>query len=176
MKKIFMLFCVALLSLTASAYDYDYEPEAKGGDWAIGLNINQGTPNPLFNLGLGGKVQFYAARMFRLEASFNGFFKRRDVIYWDTNLNAHFVIYMKKRFSIYPLLGATIMYGKYIDRGLGFGINVGAGLQYDITENLYATLEPYYKYSSKSSLDTENQDYQIGNSRVNISLGIAYRF
>ena len=176
MKKIFLLFSMALLSLTASAYDYDYEPEAEGGDWAVGLNINQGTPNPVFNAGLGGKIQFYASRAFRLEASFNGFFKHKGVAYWDTNLNAHLVLYMKKRFSIYPLLGATVMYGHYIDHGLGFGINIGAGLQYDITENLYAMLEPYYKYSSKSSLDTVNNDYQVGHSRINISLGIAYRF
>ena len=76
MKKIFLLFSMALLSLTASAYDYDYEPEAEGGDWAVGLNINQGTPNPVFNAGLGGKIQFYASRAFRLEASFNGWWPK----------------------------------------------------------------------------------------------------
>ena len=176
MKKVILFFCAALLALGANASDYEYEPKAKGGDWAIGLNINQGTPNPVFNVGVGGKVQFYASRAFRLEADFNAFFKRKGVNYWDTNLNAHYVIYMKKRFSLFPILGASLQYGRYLDHGLAFGGNAGVGLQYDITNNLYTTLESYYKFGSKSSLDTTWNEYQLGHSRVNFSLGIAFRF
>ncbi len=184
MKKVFLFFCLALFTISASAEYYD-EREAEAGDWAIGLNINQGTCNPVFNLGLGGKLQFYATRSLRLEANFNGFFKFRDVSYWDINLNAHYVIYMKKGFSLYPILGATFMHGRYQNEDLdysnregSFGLNAGLGLQYDITENLYVMAEGMYKYGSKRCLDDyddSDKDFFVG-PRVHVNVGIAYRF
>jgi len=182
MKKVFLFFCLALFTISANAEYYD-EREAEAGDWAVGLNINQGTRNPVFNLGLGAKLQFYATRSLRLEGNFNGFFKMRHVSYWDTNLNAHYVIYMKKGFSFYPILGATFMHGRYNDEGIYsnregcFGLNAGLGLQYDVTENLYIMAEGLYKYGSKHCLDDfeGGYDFYVG-PRVHVAVGVAYRF
>lgn len=182
MKKIFLLFSTALLSLTASAGRY-YDTEAEAGDFALGINLNNGLINPVLNWGLGAKMQFYATRAFRLEGSFNGFIKRRDISYWDANLNLHYVFYLKEGFSFYPILGATFMHGRYNDgfysnREGCFGLNAGAGLQYDITENLYVMTEAVYKYSAERCLDDFDgsaRNYYVG-PRLNISIGIAYRF
>ena len=56
MKKIFLLFSMALLSLTASAGRY-YDTEAEAGDFALGINLNNGLINPVLNWGLGAKMQ-----------------------------------------------------------------------------------------------------------------------
>lgn len=181
MKKIFLLFSMALLSLTASAYDY--ETEAESGDFALGINLDNGTRNPVLNWGLGAKLQFYATHAFRLEGSFNGFINRRHVNFWDVNLNLHYVFYLKEGFSLYPIAGATFMHGHYNDEGFYsnregcFGLNIGAGLQYDITEHLYVMAEGVYKYSAKRCLDDFDggHDYYVG-PRFNASVGIAYRF
>ena len=65
MKKILLLFCTVLVSVTASARYYDSEPDA--GDWAIGLNMNSGSYYPLINFGLGTKLQYYSTSAFRIE-------------------------------------------------------------------------------------------------------------
>ena len=137
----------------------------------------------MFNLGLGAKLQFYASHALRLEGSFNSFFERKHVGYWDTNLNLHYVFYLKEGFSFYPILGATFMHGHY-DNGVYsnregcFGLNAGAGLQYDVTEHLYLMAEGVYRYSNKRCLDAyagSARDYFVG-PRVNVSIGVAYRF
>ncbi|MCR4993971.1 MAG: porin family protein, partial [Bacteroidales bacterium] len=140
MKKLFLFLCMALLSFTASAQYY--ETDAEAGDWSLGLNLNNGTRNPVLNFGLGGKIQYYATHAFRLEGSFNGFIERKNINFWDVNVNAHYVFFLKEGFSLYPIVGATFMHGHYDDgnesnREGCFGLNIGAGLQYDITEHLY---------------------------------------
>nr|MCR4994933.1 porin family protein [Bacteroidales bacterium] len=85
-------------------------------------------------------------------------------------------------FSLYPIVGATFMHGHYDDgnesnREGCFGLNIGAGLQYDITEHLYVMVEGIYKYSASRTLDDFDgyRDYKVG-PRANVTAGIAYRF
>ena len=181
MKKLFLFMCMALAAVTSHARSYLYD-EPESGDFAIGLNINQGTRNPVFNLGLGAKAQLYATRALRVEASFNGFFEFKNVSYWDTNLNFHYLFDVAEQFHVYPILGATFMHGhyeagEYSNREGSFGVNVGAGLQYDINEHIYVMAEGVYKHGTKRWLDDYEggYDYKIG-PRVNVLVGIAYRF
>ena len=199
MKKLMMLFCVALMSVGASAQEYYEEEEegAKAGDWAIGLNLGMGfggiptvvnhdITEGYVNFGLVPKVQYYVTDAFRPEISFSYFIENKRQSFWDINLNFHYLFHMKYGIYIYPILGATFQHThdtdvpKFDDNGNPillnngkpdtetinkgrFGLNAGAGMQYDITPNLYCNLEMRYQYV---------KDFGRGILQV----GIGYRF
>lgn len=195
MKKLMMLFCVALMSVGASAQEYYEEEEegAKAGDWAIGLNLGMGfgsiptvvnhdITEGYVNFGLVPKVQYYVTDAFRTEISFSYFIENKRQSFWDINLNFHYLFHMKYGIYIYPIIGATFQHYHYdyakdsavralLEAGginfkgndWHFGLNAGAGVQYDITSNLYANLEMKYQYV---------KDY----GRGVLQLGIGYRF
>ncbi len=190
MKKLMMLFCVALMSVGASAQEYYEEEEegAKAGDWAIGLDLGMGFGDSYVNFGLMPKVQYYVTDAFRPEISFDYFIQKDNLSVWDINLNLHYLFHMKYGIYIYPILGATFQHThasfdelKLDDNGLPvlkngkevyetvtenkgrFGLNAGAGVQYDITPNLYCNLEMRYQYV---------KDFGRGILQV----GIGYRF
>ena len=195
MKKLMMLFCVALMSVGASAQEYYDEEEegAKAGDWAIGLNlamgfgsiptvVNHDITEGYVNFGLVPKVQYYVTDAFRPEISFSYFIENKHQSFWDINLNFHYLFHMKYGIYIYPIIGATFQHYHYDyakdssvreileTRGDAFkgndwhfGLNAGAGVQYDITANLYCNLEMKYQYV---------KDY----GRGVLQLGIGYRF
>lgn len=167
-----MLLCAVIVSVTASARYYDSEADA--GDWAIGLNMNSGSYHPLVNFGLGTKLQYYATSAFRVEANFNWFIARKDVKNWDTSLNLHYTFPIVEGLRVYPIVGATMMYGHHTKTRFCPGLNVGGGLQYDIAERIYVAAEGIYKYSSTKSLDKVD-DYFLG-PRAEVSVSIAYRF
>jgi len=190
-----MLFCVALMSVGASAQEY-YEEEYEGaqaGDWAIGLNLGMGfgsIPTALntditkgyVNFGLMPKVQYYVTDAFRPEISFGYFIENKRQNFWDININFHYLFHMKYGIYIYPILGATFQHYHYdyakdaetkaalelagydVKYNVGhFGLNAGAGVQYDITPNLFCNLEMKYQYV---------KDFGRGILQV----GIGYRF
>lgn len=172
MKKILLLFCTVLVSVTASARYYDSEPDA--GDWAIGLNMNSGSYYPLINFGLGTKLQYYATSAFRIEANFNWFIERKNVKNWDTNLNLHYTFPIVENLRVYPVVGANLMYGHHKRTRFCPGLNAGGGLQYNVAERVYVAAEAVYKYSSTKSLDN-NDDYFLG-PRAELTVSVAYRF
>ena len=170
MKKLMMLFCVALMSVGASAQEY-YEEEYEGaqaGDWAIGLDLGMGFGDSYVNFGLMPKVQYYVTDAFRPEVSFDYFIQKDHLSVWDININLHYLFHMKYGIYIYPILGATFQHyhysyaGETINEGR-FGLNAGAGMQYDITPNLYCNLEMRYQYVK-----------DLG--RGILQIGIGYRF
>ena len=115
------------------------------------------------------KVQFYAASQFRLETSFGYYFKAKERIDWEVNLNAHYLIPMKDSgLWIYPILGVQFLHRHYtldIDDAnqARVGLNVGAGLQYDVEDNIYVNAEVKYTYTN---------DFDRGN----VLIGMGYRF
>lgn len=89
--------------------------------------------------------------------------------WFDINLNGHYLFNVADQVSIYPIFGFTAMIGKtqfdwkdaasqesfvpegqkyrgdYSDRHFRFGVNLGFGGQYEITEDFAITLEAKYK-------------------------------
>ena len=167
MKKFLLTLCVALMSVGASAEEFYTEPEA--GDWAVGFGFNLGAGAGVTNFGLQiPKLQYYFAPRVRAEAAFNYFFKAKDVIDWNVDLDIHpYVVPMKYGLHVYPVVGiaAWKRQDKELDNEHHFrvGANFGAGFQYDITENIYANIQ--YKYMVTNY-----------NSHGILNLGIAYRF
>ena len=172
-KKLLLPLCLVLLSTAAYAQKYD-EPE--GGDWALGINIPT-TWGDNVHLGVQPKVQFYATSRFRMEASFGYYFKAKERIDWDVNFNFHYLIPMKDTgLWIYPILGVQALHRHYtyskefkdqspVDYSdkMRVGLNLGAGIQYDVEENLYVNAEMKYTYTN---------DFD----RVNLLVGVGYRF
>ena len=67
MKKLFLMLCVALVSVGAFA---------QKGEQRVGLNLNYGTE--VANVGLGAKYQYGLTDAIRLEGGFDYFFKRME--------------------------------------------------------------------------------------------------
>ena len=69
---------------------------------------------------------------------------------------------------IYPILGVQFLHrhqtdGRKDDNQGRVGLNIGAGFQYDVEENLYVNAEVKYTYTN---------DFDRGN----VLVGIGYRF
>lgn len=156
---------------------------------AVGLNLNYGTE--IESLGLGVKGSYCFTDHIRGEASFNYFFPKGHLTMWEINANAHYLFNVADKFKVYPLVGLTYVHGHWsgLDVNLGggdwgygapmrkangeitvkdnntgkFGVNLGGGAQYDLTDNLMLNFE--VKYSLVSDLD-----------QCVISLGAAYKF
>lgn len=182
MKKLLLTLACAMTSLFASA-------QAKTA--AVGLNLNYGTE--IESLGLGVKGSYCFTDHIRGEASFNYFFPKDHFTMWEINANAHYLFNIGDKFKVYPLVGLTYVHGHLSgfdtpdydggDWGWGapmrkangeinsdgsydtgkFGVNLGGGAQYDLTDNFMLNFE--VKYSLVSDLD-----------QCVISLGAAYKF
>lgn len=166
MKKLLLTLACAMTSLFASA-------QAKTA--AVGLNLNYGTG--IESLGLGVKGSYCFTDHIRGEASFNYFFPKDHFTMWEINANAHYLFNIGDKFKVYPLVGLTYVHGhlsgfdtpNYGDFGDGsydtgkFGVNLGGGAQYDLTDHLMLNFE--VKYSLVSDLN-----------QCVISLGAAYKF
>ena len=176
-------------------YSYSYRPDYKdrANHWAVGLNFNCGTSNPVWAFGLGANLQFYATDDFRVEASYNGYFRRNFWASWDVNINLHYLIEVAEQLEIYPILGATFSHGQfkvdakdsqdataYSHKYGKLGLNLGGGIQYSINEHLFVKGEAYWKYVPMRELDTY-ESYAADTStkfgqRAVITAGIGYRF
>lgn len=164
MKKLFLVLCVALIGM-GSAF-------AQKGEQRVGLNLNYGTE--VANAGLGAKYQYGLTDAIRLEGGFDYFFKKDGASMWDININAHYLFPFADKFAAYPLVGLTYSHWKMdgygVDlgdtSGLGsfgddldefeegmnssessskFGVNLGAGIQYDINDKWAANFEIKYQ-------------------------------
>lgn len=136
---------------------------------AVGLNLNYGTE--IESLGLGVKGSYCFTDHIRGEASFNYFFPKDHFTMWEINANAHYLFNIGDKFKVYPLVGLTYVHGHLngeikadgSNDTSKFGVNLGGGAQYDLTDHLMLNFE--VKYSLVSDLD-----------QCVISLGAAYKF
>ena len=80
MKKLLLLVCAAVMTLSASAQAGD---KALGAQFVFGSETN--------SIGLGVKGQYYFTDQLRGEASVDYFFKNKGVSMWDINANVHYL-------------------------------------------------------------------------------------
>ena len=177
MKKILLAMFVAFVSISASAQQ---------GTTALGLNLSYGTDHKA--IGIGAKGQYGLTDALRAEASFDYFLKKEGLSMWDINVNLHYLFSVTEQFKVYPLAGVTFTnwsgsssgndnnnggwaktrtyndeYGGGSSSTSKFGFNIGAGLQYDLTDKLSINLEGKYQIIS-------DFDQPI------FSVGLAYKF
>lgn len=160
MKKIFALMSALVLGVATSM------AQVEKGDIAVGGNLVYGSG--IENLGFGARFQYTIIDHVRAEVGFNYFFKKNYQSMWDANLNAHYLIsvYQDKLF-LYPIVGLNFSSLSFDEKGAAkefgaqaedahddinrFGLNLGAGAQYMITDNFGVTLE--YRHTILKDID-----------------------
>ena len=162
MKKLLLLVCAAVMSLSASAQAGD---KALGAQFVFGSETN--------NIGLGVKGQYYFTDQLRGEASVDYFFKNKGVSMWDINANVHYLFDVADKFKVYPLagLGYTNWSYKYEFPGLPvvegsdgrLAINLGGGAEYELTKDLSVNAELKYQIISNYN-------------QLVLGVGVAYKF
>ncbi len=170
MKKLLLLVCAAVMSLSASA---------QAGDKALGAQLVFGSETN--NIGLGVKGQYYFTDQLRGEASVDYFFKNKGFSMWDINANVHYLFDVANKVKVYPLAGLGYTNWSYTNdvividengnkRTTEFkgsdgrlAINLGGGVEYELTKNLSVNAELKYQIISNYS-------------QLALGLGVACKF
>lgn len=146
MKKLMTIVCAILLGVTAA--------NAEIGQMAVGGQLLYGTR--ISNVGIGAKYQIGIFNNFRAEAAFNYFFEKNAWHMWDLNLNAHYTFGLGERWKVYPIVGLTYV-SAVEDLGPGlnsdshgkFGLNLGAGGEFALTDHVALFAEGKFSLVSK---------------------------
>ncbi len=166
---------------------WNAQAQTEKGAMAAGANLTVGFGDSYTNVGLGVKYQYNIIDNLRLEPNFNYYFKKDYLSMWDLSVNVHYLFTLYEGLNFYPLAGigvagGKVHYGSFYDNiseGLfenifdhdidvdntitNFIFNIGAGLEYMITDNISVNLE--YKYRVCADLN-----------RSLLSFGVAYHF
>lgn len=162
MKKLLLLVCAAVMSLSASA---------QAGDKALGAQLVFGSETN--NIGLGVKGQYYFTDQLRGEASVDYFFKNKGVSMWDINANVHYLFDVANKVKVYPLAGLGYTNWSYkveydnvtLAKGTDgrLAINLGGGAEYELTKDLSVNAELKYQIISHYN-------------QLVLGVGVAYKF
>ena len=171
MRKVLVIAFCALMSLGAFAQEK--------GDIAAGVNVSYGTE--ISSVGFGVEGQYNITNKIRAELGFDYFLEKDNAKMWDLNLNFQYLFPLADKFDIYPFVGLTYTnwtldwyygydYDDYFDEIESgsesegkFGVNIGCGAQYDLSEKLVLSAE--LKYQIINTFD----QFVIG-------VGLAYKF
>ena len=167
-KNLIKMICVAVLAITATSLTAQEK-----GEMAIGVYGAFGTGDSYSNIGFGAKFQWNVIDNLRLEPSFTYFLEKDMISMWDASLNVHYLFPIADKVIIYPLVGAGML-GTSVSVDLGewgdvsgsttdFGINLGGGIDFKLTDKLILNAEAKYKIV---------KDW----NRIVISAGVAYKF
>ena len=161
MKKLIVIFSM-MFCIMGSAF-------AQKGIQVAGVSLNYGTE--ISSIGLGVKYQYNITNNIRLEPSITYFFENnKGVDMFDLNVNAHYLLPVQNNVRLYPLAGLTYATWR-ADFGHDgaelthnkFGINLGGGAEFDISDELMVNFE--IKYQLVSDFD-----------QAIFSVGLAYMF
>ena len=173
---------VALVMIGFSAYAQEAGEMAAGGN--IGISAGEGVTN----FGIGAKFQYNVTKEIRGEGSFTYFLG--DFNYWDLSVNGHYLTGIPNvpLLKVYPLAGLSLNgfgggggvveyynsdTGKWekdsdddysSGSGTTFGINLGAGADYKLTDKISVGVELKYRIG----FDDWN--------RFGIFAGVVYKF
>ncbi|GHT62438.1 hypothetical protein AGMMS50239_15750 [Bacteroidia bacterium] len=135
---------------------------------AFGGGLTYLTDEGYSNTGVNLKFQYNLTDPIRLEPSVTFFLPKDKVNSLDLSLNAHYLFSLNDDFMVYPLVGFGVM--RSSSEGYSNSdmlLNLGAGIDYWITDNLIGNFEIKLK-----SANTES----VGYSWYNVSVGVAYVF
>lgn len=159
MKRVFLLItCLCVMAVNTFSQEK--------GDMAAGGNLGIATGDGVTSFGIGGKFQYSFTNQLRGEGLFTYYLG--DVNFWDLSVNAHYLFSIPTvdKLKLYPLAGFSLMNYKggieidwdntdpiwedVIDieddgSSVSFGFNLGGGVQYELTSNLYLQGELKYR-------------------------------
>lgn len=160
MKKILAIICTMMLGMGFA------QAQVHQGETAAGVNLIYGSE--IESLGLGARFQYGILDQLRAEVGFNGFFEHKHTSWWDVNINAHYLLGLwNEQLYFYPLVGLNYTMTKvkidHSDEENHIGMNVGAGVEYELNEHFGVNLE--YRHTIVRKVD-----------QGVIGLGINYKF
>lgn len=155
MKKIkFFLLSLALIAGVGVA-------NAQEGQNAVGFNLGYAAgSHGIGNFGIGIKYSYNMSENLRVQPSFTYFFDKKDVTLKDISLDFHYLFNINDdNMFFYPIFGFTAPFGSWDEtivdangkektedhKRMRFGCNLGAGLQYNLTEDFAVVGEAKYK-------------------------------
>jgi len=141
MKKLFLSAILALSGIvSAVASDMG----------SLGVNFLYGSKFDQVGLGVSYKVNL--TNNFRIAPELQYFFSSKNIKAWDANANIEYVSTLFDDLKFYPLVGFTYSHwtATYhnvggFDKGVNtcdrFGANIGAGIEYNFTNQLAGVVE-----------------------------------
>ena len=137
----------ALLSIILTAI-FSLGMQAQIGSKALLPKVGYQTEFKRFALGVEGR--YFLTENIRIAPGLTFLFPKDNEIGFDADINVHYVFPIQERLSVYPFLGGAMLNNLHNNDGApgnttDFGLNVGAGVQYDVTENGYVNIE--FKYT-----------------------------
>ena len=137
MKKLFFVICMMLMSVSTFAQQ---------GKMTVGIHGDYMLDTPK-NFGFGANVGYELINNVRGVAEFNYLLKKDYVSYWNVEVNAEYLFKVGDAFTIYPLAGIDLL-GISVEGGGSdskMGLNLGAGVEYQLSSNLALKAEYNYK-------------------------------
>lgn len=145
---------------------------AAPGDMGVGINLGVAPciekHSDVTNFILGGKFQYQATSLIRLEADADFGFRDKSISSFTAMANVHFMIPCAPNFYMYPLAGLGYGNEKFSGDNWSyskdkFAFNIGLGAEYRFASNWAADFEFKYQYM---------KDF----SRLPILVGVTYKF
>lgn len=138
MKK--MMFAAALLLMGATAM------KAQNALNANGFGINVGYSGFVENAGIGVHGRLHLSGGFRVEPTFDYYFKKDNFSSWDVWANFHYVFPVAGKIGIYPLVGIGVAGLKLSAGGesttnTGLSMNFGGGMEFPVSSDFSLGLE-----------------------------------
>ena len=119
---------------------------AQQGKMTVGIHGDYMLDTPK-NFGFGANVGYELINNVRGVAEFNYLLKKDYVSYWNVEVNAEYLFKVGDAFTIYPLAGIDLL-GISVEGGGSdskMGLNLGAGVEYQLSSNLALKAEYNYK-------------------------------
>ena len=106
----------------------------------------------------------------RIEGAFNYWFEDKEKCpsCWDIDVTAHYLFSVAENLNLYPLAGVMYFKPDWSDVDGSMGLNIGAGAEYSVAENIAINLEAKYQKLFDKDLDDFDQ--------TAISIGATYKF
>ena len=168
-KMIFKLNNVFFALVVASMFFATNVSAQHQGDMAWGANL-QVAGDATTLVGIGGTFQYHITDPIRLEGSLSLFLPNRQTTgliettlnMWNLSVNGHFLLPLTENVTFYPLLGLGIanisatrtggFWGTTTASQNYLGLNIGAGIDFRISESTVINFEPRYLVTSAGNI------------------------
>lgn len=139
MKKLLLIAALAVISLSAFA---------QRGSMDLLPKIGYQTEHKRFLVGVEGRYSI--TDNIRLAPDVSVLFPNDHLTGLDVNINVQYLIPLADKLGFYPFVGGAMLNNRYSNDGhsnsfTDFGLNLGAGISYDVTDNGY--LDFQFKYT-----------------------------
>ncbi|MDR1198735.1 MAG: porin family protein [Prevotellaceae bacterium] len=141
----------AIMLVVATAFAMNVSAQEQG-DMALGVNLALGSGDGVTNYGIGAKFQYSITDPIRLEGAFTYFLPKtygKGIVesklnMWDISVNGQYLFSLNETLTVYPLAGLGVLGTSYKSDVINsasvsstdFGLNVGGGIDFKLTEKL----------------------------------------